>query len=65
MRLARLRFNDVTFDPDSRQVWCNEREVRLSHEGLTAAALVHGCPLITHNAADYQGIAGLVIITEP
>ncbi len=32
---------------------------------IAATALVHGCPLVTHNVADFQGIAGLVVISEP
>jgi predicted nucleic acid-binding protein len=32
---------------------------------MAATALTLGCPLVTHNATDYQGIRGLVIITEP
>jgi tRNA(fMet)-specific endonuclease VapC len=31
---------------------------------IAATALVHNCPLVTHNAADFKGIAGLVLITE-
>jgi predicted nucleic acid-binding protein len=30
---------------------------------LAAAALEHGCELVTHNPADFQGIAGLHIVT--
>jgi len=29
-----------------------------------ATALALNCPLVTHNAADFQGIPGLTIITE-
>lgn len=31
---------------------------------IAAAALVHGCDLVTHNARDFRGIAGLNVITE-
>ncbi len=31
---------------------------------IAATALVLGCPLITHNAADFQGVAGLTVISE-
>jgi predicted nucleic acid-binding protein len=31
---------------------------------IAATALRHGIPLITHNSADYQGVAGLKIITH-
>jgi tRNA(fMet)-specific endonuclease VapC len=30
---------------------------------IAAAALVHGCDLVTHNPSDFQGIAGLSILT--
>ena len=32
----------MTFDPDSRQVWCNDREVRLSHKAFELLALLIG-----------------------
>lgn len=31
---------------------------------IAAAALQQGCPLVTHNARDFQNIPGLNIITE-
>ena len=31
---------------------------------IAAAALVHGCELVTHNSSDFQGIAGLTVISE-
>jgi tRNA(fMet)-specific endonuclease VapC len=31
---------------------------------IAAAALQQGCALVTHNARDFQGIPGLIIITE-
>ena len=31
---------------------------------IAATALAHGLELVTHNPADFQGIPGLVIITE-
>ena len=31
---------------------------------VAATALMLGCPLVTHNAADFEGIAGLVVLTE-
>ncbi len=30
---------------------------------VAATALVHGCPLVTHNAADFQDIAGLTVLS--
>jgi DNA-binding winged helix-turn-helix (wHTH) protein len=38
--LARLGFNDVTFDAETRQVWCNDSEVRLSHKAFELLALL-------------------------
>jgi predicted nucleic acid-binding protein len=32
---------------------------------IAATALTMTCPLITHNAGDFQGAAGLTIITQP
>jgi tRNA(fMet)-specific endonuclease VapC len=32
---------------------------------IAATALALGCPLVTHNATDFQGVPGLPIITEP
>jgi tRNA(fMet)-specific endonuclease VapC len=48
------------------QVRAERRRQPISGEDawIAAAALVHACPLVTHNAADFQGIAGLTIITE-
>ena len=31
---------------------------------IAATAIACGAPLLTHNAADYKGIAGLSVITE-
>jgi tRNA(fMet)-specific endonuclease VapC len=31
---------------------------------IAAAALAHGVDLVTHNPGDFQGIAGLSVITE-
>jgi DNA-binding winged helix-turn-helix (wHTH) protein len=35
-----LRFGDVTFDPDSRRVWCAKNEVRLSTKAFDLLALL-------------------------
>lgn len=32
---------------------------------IAATAVLHGLPLVTHNAADYRGVEDLEIITEP
>jgi predicted nucleic acid-binding protein len=31
---------------------------------VAATALAHGIELVTHNPVDFQGIPGLVVITE-
>lgn len=31
---------------------------------IAATALAHGCPLVTHNPSDFQGISALDVITE-
>lgn len=31
---------------------------------IAATALALGCPLVTHNAADFAGVPGLTVITE-
>jgi DNA-binding winged helix-turn-helix (wHTH) protein len=38
--VPRLQFNDVTFDSDTRQVWCRGREVRLSPKAFELLALL-------------------------
>ncbi|HMV48611.1 MAG TPA: hypothetical protein PLD20_33115 [Blastocatellia bacterium] len=32
---------------------------------IAAAALLYDVPLVTHNVADFVGITGLTLITEP
>lgn len=48
------------------QVRTERRRQPISGEDawIAATALVHDCPLVTHNAADFQGIAGLIVISE-
>jgi predicted nucleic acid-binding protein len=31
---------------------------------IASTALLYGCELVTHNPSDFQGIAGLTMITE-
>ena len=40
------------------------RSVQVADAWIAATALALGSPLITHNAADFQGVAGLTIIPE-
>jgi predicted nucleic acid-binding protein len=39
-----------------------QRRIKLPDAIIAATALVHGLPLITRNVADFQGVAGLVVI---
>lgn len=43
----------------------NGRPIETSDAWIAATAMLHGLPLVTHNASDYRGIEGLQIITEP
>jgi tRNA(fMet)-specific endonuclease VapC len=47
------------------QVRAERRRQPISCEDawIAATSLVHDCPLVTHNAADFQNITGLTIIT--
>ena len=40
------------------------RPIGAADAWIAASALRHGCDLVTHNPADFQGIAGLTVITE-
>ena len=42
----------------------NGRSIQTADAWIAATALLHGIPLITHNAADYAGVTGLVIISH-
>jgi predicted nucleic acid-binding protein len=37
----------------------------VADDWIAATVLTMKCPLITHNAGDFQGAASLTIITEP
>jgi predicted nucleic acid-binding protein len=57
-------------DPTLCRIWGEVRTQRRSQpiDGadawIAAAALQHGCDLVTHNPRDFRGVAGLTIITE-
>jgi tRNA(fMet)-specific endonuclease VapC len=59
----------IPSSPDLCQRWgqvrCERRNQPISCEDawIAATALIHGCDLVTHNAADFHGIAGLNVIT--
>jgi predicted nucleic acid-binding protein len=42
-----------------------DQPISVDDAWIAAAAVAHGCPLVTHNPSDFHGIAGLSIITEP
>ena len=43
----------------------NGRVIQPSDAWIAATALLYNVPLVTHNAADFVGIAGLTVISEP
>lgn len=47
------------------QVRRSGRSIQTSDAWIAATALLYSLPLVTHNAADYDGIAGLTVISEP
>jgi len=74
-RLTRLEgllgtFLYIPTTPDLSRRWGQVRTERQSQPigaadaWIAAAALVHDCELVTHNPADFQGIAGLTVISE-
>jgi predicted nucleic acid-binding protein len=45
--------------------WMRRRQpISAEDAWIAATAVEYGCPLVTHNARDFQGIPGLTIITE-
>ncbi len=66
-------FNIVYGDPPLCAQWAAVR-VGASHAGkridpadawIAATALALGCPLVTHNAADFAGVRSLTVISAP
>jgi tRNA(fMet)-specific endonuclease VapC len=66
------RFEVLRCDDTTAQIWARIRAER-DRQGhpiaaqdawVAACALRHGYPLVTHNAADYEGIMGLIMISE-
>ncbi len=41
------------------------RPIQTAAAWIAATALRYGLPLVTHNAADYAGVNGLTLLTEP
>ena len=65
------RFVVLGYDDATAQIWAlirakrNQRGRPLAAQDawVAACALRHGYPLVTHNAADYEGIAELAIVS--
>jgi predicted nucleic acid-binding protein len=66
------RFNIVLVDLPLCEKWAEAINgadraglpISASDAWIAATALALNCPLITHNAADFQGVPGLTIISE-
>ena len=60
----------VPADSDLCRLWAwvrvqrRGRPIGAADAWIAASALRYGCDLVTHNPRDFQGIAGLTIITE-
>jgi predicted nucleic acid-binding protein len=59
-RVLCQKWAEVTREADRKG-----RSIQTADAWIAATALVAGVPLVTHNAADFRGVAGLTIITEP
>ena len=65
------RYNIVLVDGMLCQTWAETinaadkagMPMGVADAWIAATALTLGCPLVTHNAADFQGVSGLPIIT--
>jgi tRNA(fMet)-specific endonuclease VapC len=66
------RFEVLRCDDATAQIWARIRAER-DRQGhpiaaqdawVAACALRHGYPLVTHNAADYEGITDLIVVSE-
>jgi tRNA(fMet)-specific endonuclease VapC len=66
------RFVLCPIDRDLCRIWAEVRQssrqtgrlVTHADAWIAATAIACGAPLITHNASDYLGVAGLTVITE-
>jgi tRNA(fMet)-specific endonuclease VapC len=59
----------IPSSPEICRIWADIRVGRRRHPissedaWIAATALAHSCPLVTHDASDFQGIVGLKILT--
>jgi predicted nucleic acid-binding protein len=68
-----LRFSVYLVDRALCQAWADVtvaarragRPIQTADAWIAATALAHSLPLVTHNGADYAGVAGLTLLTEP
>ncbi|MGH9768582.1 MAG: type II toxin-antitoxin system VapC family toxin [Blastocatellia bacterium] len=49
----------------TNQVRRSGRKIQIGDAWIAATALLYNSPLVTHNANDFAGIAGLTVISEP
>jgi len=60
----------IPYTPEVCRVWGQVRSQRKSQPiavddaWIAASALVHNCPLVTHDPGDFAHIEGLTVITE-
>lgn len=60
----------IPYSPRTCEIWGKVRAVRrnqpiaVDDAWIAATAIAHGCPLVTHNPGDFEGIGDLSIITE-
>jgi tRNA(fMet)-specific endonuclease VapC len=74
-RLEQFLLNYVVHYPDRRlcRLWATVtadsqragRRILPADAWIAATALLYSVPLLTHNASDYVGVSGLIVISEP
>ena len=72
LNLYLKRFTVVPSSPDLCRHWANitvnaqarGRRIECADARIAASAVLYNAPLITHNRADYLGVAGLILISH-
>jgi tRNA(fMet)-specific endonuclease VapC len=72
LRIFLRRFVIVPSSRDLVRTWAEVmvmarragRRLETADAWIAATAVLHNVPLVTHNATDYRGVAGLTLITE-